>query len=302
MCLPLTLNVLQPLKDSDKDSDKDVPSLSVGPLQGRTSRRVGVSGGQSLPGWGHVPLKRLCWSTWRSPQSVTAANARQGLSQPGQRVASSFSPEPGAGRGWAGCTPCGLQTAEGHLGSRTLATGAPVATDGHRRPQVQGWARTATQDHRLSGLGTSSEGAWAVRFPGSGADGEPRECLPRRLEATVTSRSRCRAWLPTREEDALACSQTHCPRADCPGCQGCEQCRLARDAGSGGAGRAPRASQQTRLPRGRDHGLLSVSRRSAGSEHTVDGRMDGRTRSCAARPDLASLRRSGPQGWPPSAR
>lgn len=164
-----------------------------------------------------VPVKRLCWSTQRPPQSVTAADARRGLSHPGsgQHRPPLARPEPRAGREWAGCTPRGPQTTEGQLGSQTVVTGAPMATDGPR-----------CRDGRGQPHGTTGSQGWGRRPkvhvghtpPGSGADGEPRKCLPRRLEATVASRSRCRAWLPTGEEDVLACGQTHCPGAGCPGC------------------------------------------------------------------------------------
>lgn len=144
----------------------------------------------------HVPLKHLCWSRV-SPHSMTTANASESLSQPRQRVASSFSPEPGAGHKWVGCTPCGPQTGGEALGVPDARGGRAArhrGPNGYRWPQVQGWAWTATQNHRLSGLGTLSAGAHGpYTSPGSGADGEPRKCLPRRLEATVASRCPCRA-------------------------------------------------------------------------------------------------------------
>lgn len=167
----------------------------------------------------HVPLKHRCWSR-ASPCSVTTTNASESLSQPRRRVASSFSPEPGAGHEQVGCTPCGPQTREGHLGSRMLeeamqlATGAPMATGGpryrdgcrqpHRTTGSQGWGRRR-QVHK----GHTPPRVQALMV--SPGNVSPRDLrLPPGVPAGPGP--------PTpQEEDALACSQTHCPRADRPG-------------------------------------------------------------------------------------
>lgn len=170
--------------------------------------------------------------------------------------------------------------------------------DGHRWPQVQGWVWTATQDHRLSGLGTSSAGAQGPHTsPGSGADGEPRKCLAKRLEAA--SRCPCRAWPPRPPGGGRAGLQPNPLFRGRPAreeeAEDADGASWARTLGPGGAG-STTEPLTTPVFLGAGTMASSVPRTPAGGEHTVDGRMDGRTRSRAAWPELASL----PRGLAPT--
>lgn len=95
-----------------------------------------------------VPVKRLCWSTQRPPQSVTAADTRRGLSHPGSgqhRPHPPPAPSPGPAASGRAALPVAPRPRRGSWGPRRssqgprwpqMAPGAGMGADSHTGPQA----------------------------------------------------------------------------------------------------------------------------------------------------------------------